>query len=159
MLSCNGHRPRAVHHHHCHHLVVAPSIVVAVTPSITVVATALLSRHPLSLPQCPPLLAASPHCHCAVYHRCCSLMLSSIIINSFPLLLHFLLVIIANLFRLIVVSIDCAYIGGDGSIFVSVPPNWWQWHRCCHHCSCCCAPLLFAGGAITAHQHCQLASF
>ena len=30
--------------------------------------------------------------------------------------------IIAHLFRLIVVYIDRAYIGGNGSIFVSVPP-------------------------------------
>ena len=95
------------------------------------------------------------------YHCCRSSMLLSVVINSFPLLLHFLLVIITNVFRLIVLSIDHAYISGNGSVFVHVPPNWRRWHRHCHRCSRPRhrSPLLFAGGAITARQHCQLASF
>jgi hypothetical protein len=159
-LSRNGRCHCTIHHRHCHHLAVAPSIAVAVTPSITIVATALLVRHPLPLLQCRSLLAASPRCRrTLLYHHCCLSILLSVVVNSFPLLPHFLLVIIADLFRLIVVSIDRAYIGGNGSVFVHVPTNWLQWHRCCHCCSCHCAPLLFAGGAITARQHRQLASF
>ena len=115
MLLRDGRRRRAVHHRHRHHLAVAPSIAVAIAPSITVAATALPSCRPSLLPQCRPLLAASPRCRRTVYHRCCSSILSFVVVNSFPLLLHFLLMIIVNLFRLIAVSIDPAYIGGDGS--------------------------------------------
>jgi hypothetical protein len=42
----NGRCRRAVHHLHRHYLTVMPSIAVAVTPSITVVATTLPARHP-----------------------------------------------------------------------------------------------------------------
>ena len=99
--------------------------------------------HPLPLPlRCPsPLLPL--RCHCANHrchrsaihcwqHRCIAvapsitvvacLILLSVVVDSSPLLPHFLLVIIANLFRLIVASIDPASIGGDGSVFVCVPP-------------------------------------
>ena len=128
----------AVHYRHCRCVAVAPSIAVATVPSIT---------------------GSIAHCHRAAYHRCYLLILLFVIVNSSPLLPYFLLVIIADLFRLIAVSIDCASIGGDGRVFVCVPPNWGQWHCDCHCCSCRCAPLLFAGGAMTTRQLCQLASF
>ena len=75
-LSRNGCHRRAIHHHHCHHLAVAPSIVITAMLSITVVATMLPLRHPLPPPQCRPLLATLQRCRRAVYQRCCLSILS-----------------------------------------------------------------------------------
>ena len=155
---------------------------VTIAPSVAIV---LPLRHPSPLPlrhPWPLLLSCRRctfHCHrCSnihCWHHCrititpsitivavaplLTLSLSSVVIDSPPLMVHFLLVIIADLFKLIVVSINCTSIGGDGSIVVHVLPNWRWWQRCCHRCCCRGAPLLVAGGAITARQHCRLTSF
>ena len=80
----DGRCHRVIHHRHHHHLAVASSIAVAITPFITVVATVLPSRHPLPSPQCRPLLAESPRCRRAVYHRCCLLILLSVVSTHSP---------------------------------------------------------------------------
>ena len=38
---------------------------------------------------------------------------------------------------------------------ICFPPNWKWWQIHCHCCCHCHDPLLFARGAINAHQHCQ----
>ena len=89
----------AIHHCCCRRVSVAPSITVAAVPSI-----------------------AGTHCRRNIYHRCCLTISLSVVIDSSPLLPHFLLVINASLFRLIGGSIYCASIGGDGSVLFVSPP-------------------------------------